>query len=157
MRWVLVFVGLLVGGIGIALGAVFAAKSGLSAFSDPAPMTRDERAMFACETVIKEMIRTPRSFKRLDRGGTLKDDPGEVRGIPADMTSTVFEFTAENTYGTEIKSIGSCTFAWLIVDGVSGGNPIYVESSVNGKTPDEIATLSIGAKVATLKFPGDRH
>lgn len=151
MRWVLVLACV----AAIALGTVFATRPDLLDLSEPEPMTRDERAMFACQTAIKEMIRAPRSFKMLDRGGTLDKGTGEIQGMPTEMTTTVFEFTSENSYGTEIKAIGDCKFAWLIIHGVAGGNPIYIESSVNGRGPDEIATLSIGAKIASLKYPGD--
>lgn len=151
MRWmILAAVALVLAGIG-----AYSLKPELFSAVTSKPMTRDERALFACQEVVKEVLRSPTSMELYGTAGTWDEGEDRLHGQKIAITKTVFEFTSKNSYGTDVRGVGACKFGWSLVGGVRGTKPFYIEGSLNGKLPDELTNALMMSKALRLKFPGD--
>lgn len=116
------------------------------------PQTEEEIAFATCEIAVQELLKAPGTFRRLDGGAHIQDGEGKHLDFDAFLTSTIFEFTAANAYGTEIRSLAECTFAWVKTGDGRARNPALVDLAIDGEPLDDAKRLSVLTKLSATRF-----
>lgn len=116
------------------------------------PQTEAEIAFATCEIAVQELLKAPGTFRRLNGGAHIQDGEGKHLDFEAFLTSTIFEFTAANAYGTEIRSLAECTFAWVKTGDGRARNPALVDLAIDGEPLDDAGRLSVLTKLSATRF-----